>query len=269
MIERRRERTTDGRRTRGIGDRIDSAHLDEYRPALAAFVVLLGTWQLATVLLTVPTVVLPSPLDVGVALVATWRPLFGDAFVTGLTAALGLAGGVSLGLALAFGMTASRTVEAVVRPYVVGLRITPLVAIAPLLFLWFGRGIPARALLVTTLTQFPVAIASAGGLRAVPREYLDLARSVAASPWQTFFRVRVPAAAPSVFAGVKLAAALSVIGAVVAEFVTLTDGLGYRVFVTSTRLQTAQTYAALSVLAALGLVFYLVPAWFERRSRSR
>ncbi len=242
--------------------------LARYGPASLLLLVVLVAWQAATVVYSIPAVVLPSPVAVGGELAASWRLLLGDAAVTGATAALGLLGGCVVGLLVAFGMVASRTVELVARPFVVALRIAPLVAIAPLLFLWFGRGIPARALLVATLTQFPVAVASVGGLRAVPEEYLDLARSVDASAARTFLRVRVPAAAPSVFAGVKLAAALSVIGSVVSEFVTLTAGLGYRVFVSSTALRTDRTYAALVALVALGLGFYLLPAWLERRART-
>lgn len=242
--------------------------LARYGPASLLLVVVLAAWQAATAVYSIPAVVLPSPVGVGAELAASWRLLLGDAAVTAATAALGLLGGCVVGLLVAFGMVASRTVELVARPFVVALRIAPLVAVAPLLFLWFGRGIPARALLVATLTQFPVAVASVGGLRAVPEEYLDLARSVDASAARTFLRVRVPAAAPSVFAGVKLAAALSVIGSVVSEFVTLTAGLGYRVFVSSTALRTDRTYAALVALVALGLAFYLLPAWLERRARA-
>lgn len=234
-------------------------------PPAALLVALVGGWHLAALRLDVPAVVFPSPLDVGRALVANAHTLFGDAAVTGLTAALGLLGGTVAGVLLAFGMTQSRTFDALVHPYLVALRIAPLVAIAPVLFLWFGRGVVPRALLVTTITVFPVTVSALGGLRAVPREYLDVARSAGAPERQVFVRIRVPAAAPSVFAGVKLAAALSVVGAVVAEFVTLSAGLGYRVFVSSTNLQTARAYAALFVLAALGVAFYAVPAHLERR----
>ncbi|MFC7174717.1 ABC transporter permease [Haloplanus litoreus] len=115
------------------------------------------------------------------------------------------------------------------------------------------------------MTVFPVAIASVDGLRSVPREYTDLARSVRAPPVRTFLRVRVPAAAPSVFAGVKLAAALAVVGTVVAEFLTLQSGLGYQLFHTAEFLQTSATFASLGVLTLLGLGFYLVPAAVERR----
>jgi ABC-type nitrate/sulfonate/bicarbonate transport system permease component len=161
-------------------------------------------------------------------------------------------------------MVASRPLARTVFPYVVALRIAPMIAIAPLLFLWFGRGIFIRAQLVTTLTVFPITIATVDGLRSTPSSYLALMQSVDASRAAVFLRVRVPAAAPSVFAGVKTAATLSVIGAVVAEFVTLDAGIGYRVFETAAFLQTTETFAALVVLAVLGNLFYLAPAILER-----
>lgn len=233
-------------------------------PPFVVLLAVLGAWHAAVRVYGIPTLILPSPRDVALALLETYPTLFADAMVTGGTAALGLIGGGLVGLALAFAMTYSRTATRTLLPYVVALRIAPLIAVAPLLFLWFGRGIPARALLVATLTVFPVTIAALDGLRGTPEAYLDLAASVGASRLETFLFVRVPAAAPSVLAGVKIAATLSVIGAVVAEFVTLRAGLGYRVFDTATYLETAETYAALVALAALGLGFYLVPVALER-----
>lgn len=236
-------------------------------PSLLVLAVLLGAWQSFAVVSPLPAVILPSPVQVGRAGVTMFPVLLADGAVTAFTALLGLVCGTVLGLVLAFAMTYSRTAAVVVHPYLIALRVAPMIAIAPLLFLWFGHGVPARVLLVSMLTVFPVAIASLDGLRSVPQEYLDVARSVAAPPWQVFLRVRVPAAAPSVFAGIKLAAALSVIGTVVAEFVTLNAGLGYRIFVASTYLRTARMFAALFALAALGLAFYLVPVLIERRLR--
>lgn len=233
-------------------------------PPLVVLVAVLVAWHAAVVVADVPTVILPSPIEVAIALLETYPTLLGDALVTGVTAAIGLAGGAVVGLVLAFAMTYSRTATKTLLPYVVALRIAPLIAIAPLLFLWFGRGIPARSLLVATLTVFPMTIAALDGLRNTPTAYLDLAESVGASRIAVFAFVRVPAAAPSVVAGFKIAATLSVIGAVVAEFVTLEAGLGYRVFDTATYLRTAETYAALVALIALGIGFYLVPIAVER-----
>lgn len=233
-------------------------------PALLAFFGLVVLWHTAVIAFDVPSIILPSPVEVGTALGRLGPTLLVDAGVTAVTAGIGLALGCLVGGSLAFAMTSSHRVTRAVLPYVIALRIAPLIAIAPLVFLWFGRGIPSRALLVGTLTVFPMTVATLDGLRSTPPEYLALMRSVAASPAAVFVRVRVPAAAPSVFAGLELAATLSVIGAVVAEFVTLRAGLGYRVFVTAQRLQTAESFAALTALAVLGIAFYLGPKALAR-----
>lgn len=235
-----------------------------WAPSLLVGFGLLLAWQLAVTLYAIPPVILPSPTGVGAALLETYPRLLADAAVTAVTAGLGLAIGVVVGLCLAFAMTSSSAARDTVLPYVVALRIAPVIAIAPLFFLWFGRGVPTRALVVASLTLFPMTIATLDGLRSTPGEYLDLARSVDASPVRVFFQIRVPAAASSIFAGAKIAATLAIVGAVVAEFVTLNAGIGYRVFETSTRLRTAETYAALVVLSLLGIAFYLLPTVIER-----
>lgn len=234
-------------------------------PPAVVLVAAVACWQWYVTESGVPSVILPSPADVVAAGVANGGVLLSAAATTSLTAGLGLAGGVVVGLGLAFAMVGSRTASAVFHPYLVALRIAPLIAIAPLVFLWIGDGLLSRALLVTTMTVFPVAVASVDGLRAVPREYTDLARSVDAPSIRAFLGIRVPAAAPSVFAGVKLAAALSVVGTVVAEFLTLRAGIGYQLFDSAEYLDTATTFAALATLVAVGLTFYLVPAAVERR----
>lgn len=272
-----RDRTLEGARMRDgelpVGSdvtllRTVSSFVGRPLAPLTTLAVGLGCWQAFVVLFDVPTVVLPSPADVAVTLAATYPVLLSSAVVTALTAAGGLLVGTGVGLTLAFSMTVSRASAKLLLPYVVALRIAPLIAIAPLLFLWLGRGIPARSLLVATLTVFPITVATLDGLRSTPPLYLALARSVAAPPHVVFLRVRVPAATGSVFAGLKIASTLAVIGAVVAEFVTLRAGLGYRVFTTATNLQTAESYAALVILAGLGIAFYLVPVILERVVRS-
>lgn len=236
---------------------------------LVVLVVLVAAWHAVVVVYEIPALILPSPADVGAALLETYPTLLGDAAVTAATAGTGLLVGGTIGLLLAFAMTYSRRATSMLLPYVLALRIAPIIAIAPLLFLWFGRGIPVRAALVATLTLFPMTVATLDGLRSTPTSYTDLMRSVGAPRTAVFLRVRVPAAAPSVFAGFKIAATLSVVGSVVAEFVTLEAGLGYRVFHASTYLRTAESFAALLVLSMLGVVFYLVPSVLERRYRNR
>lgn len=226
---------------------------------------IIGVWHAYVVVHDVPAILLPSPIAVGEMMFEMGPTLLGDAAVTGATASIGLFLGTVFGFSLGAAMVRSQPVANAVLPYIIALRIAPLIAIAPLFFLWFGRGVLPRAVLVGTLTIFPITIATLNGLRSTPRSYLDLMESVNASPTRVFLNVRLPAAAPSVFAGLKIAATLSVIGAVVAEFVTLDAGIGYRVFETANFLQTTQTFAALVVLALLGSIFYLVPAAIERR----
>jgi ABC-type nitrate/sulfonate/bicarbonate transport system permease component len=234
-------------------------------PPLAVAALALAAWSAAARTTEVPSVIFPSPADVGAALADNWPALAEAAGVTALTAGLGLLAGAVVGTALAVAMSASETTRAVVRPYVVALRVVPVIAVAPLLFRWFGDGVPVRGLLAAALAIFPVAIATYQGLAATPEEFVALARSVGASELAQYRRVRLPAAAPQAFAGLKIAAAASVVGAVVAEFLTLDSGIGYQVFRASTRLQTARMVAALGVLALLGVGFYLVPALVERR----
>lgn len=241
-----------------------TASLSTLGPPTAVFAALLAAWHALVVVYEIPTLILPSPLDVARALAETYPVLLADAAITAVTAGLGLAIGTAVGLVLAFSMTVSPAVRRTVLPYVVALRIAPLIAIAPLLFLWFGREIPARALLVASLTLFPMTIATLDGLRNTPEEYLALLDSVGASRRRAFVHVRIPAAMPSVLAGAKIAATLSVIGAVVAEFVALNAGLGYRVFYTATYLRTAESFAALVALSLLGIAFYLLPVAVER-----
>jgi len=232
-------------------------------PPLLAFAGLLVTWQAAATLTGTPTVIAPSPLDVAAAAADAAPLLLGAGLTTATTAVLGLCAGVVAGLCIAFAMTASATAASAFYPYLVALRVAPLVAFAPLVFLWFGNETATRAAMVATLTTFPVAVASLDGLRSTPAAYLDLAESVGAPAHRIFLRVRVPAAAPSVLAGVKLAAAVSVTGTVVVEFLTLRGGLGTRVVRASTALDTAGMFAALFALACLGLAFYAVPAAVE------
>lgn len=250
----------------------DAGQSDRFRVGLTAlappalvFCLVITLWQLVVIRTNVPAVILPSPFQVAATTIRRFPTLAMDAAITALTALLGLLASICLGIIIAFAMTYSRIATAIIHPYLISLRIAPLVAIAPLIFLWIGDGIVARALLVTSMAVFPVAIASFDGLRSTPREYLDLMESIGTPPRRVFLRVRVPAAAPSVFAGVKLASVLSVIGTVVTEFVTLKAGLGYRIFHTSAYLQTRRTFAALLVLSVVGIAFYLGPVFVEKR----
>lgn len=240
---------------------------DRLTPPFAVFVLALVAWSVAAA--GVPPILLPSPAAVLNALLSEPGTFTEATAVSAVTAAGGLALGAAVGLVLAFISVNSAPGRAVVEPAVVGFRVAPLTAIAPIVFLWFGTGIPVRIVLVAVMTTFPVTVASIDGLRSTPRAYLDLLGSVGASEWQTFRTVRLPAALPSVFAGLKLGAALSVTGTIVAELLTLRGGLGGGVWDAGQYARTAELFAYLFVIAAFGVLFYggtaLVETYATRR----
>jgi ABC-type nitrate/sulfonate/bicarbonate transport system permease component len=245
------------------GDRLR----DRLTPPLVVFVVTLAGWAVAS--RSAPPILLPSPPAVLTAFLAEPGVFAHATAVSAVTAAGGLALGAVVGLSLAFISVGSAPGRAVVEPAVVGFRIAPLTAIAPLVFLWFGTGVTVRMALVSVMTTFPVTVASIDGLRSTPRAYLDLLDSVGASDSRTFVSVRLPAALPSVFAGLKLGAALSVTGTVVAELLTLDGGLGVGVWEAGRYARTAELFAYLFVIAGFGVAFYGAAALVEQYATRR
>lgn len=234
---------------------------------LAVFVALLLGWAVAAT--RAPPILLPSPAVVADTILAEPGTFAEATAVSAVTAFGGLVLGAVVGLTLAFVSVGSTPGRAVVEPAVVGFRIAPLTAVAPLVFLWFGTGIGVRVVLVSLMTTFPVTVASIDGLRSTPQAYLDLLESVGASGRLAFLAVRLPAALPSVFAGLKLGAALSVTGTIVAELLTLRRGLGARVWEAGRFVRTAELFAYLVVIAVFGVVFYGAAALLEQRISRR
>lgn len=241
--------------------------LRDLLPPLAVFAIALVGWVVAAA--NSPPILLPSPTVVAETIIADPSTFAEETAISAITAFGGLVIGAAVGLTLAFVSVGSTPGRAVVEPAVVGFRIAPLTAVAPLVFLWFGTGIPVRMTLVSLMTTFPVTVASIDGLRSTPESYLDLLDSVGASDWRAFLSVRLPAALPSVFAGLKLGAALSVTGTIVAELLTLRRGLGARVWEAGRFVRTAELFAYLVVIAAFGIVFYGAAALLEQRVSRR
>lgn len=236
-------------------------------PPVAVFVALLLGWVGAAA--GAPPILLPSPGVVLETILLDTQQFVEATAVSAITAFGGLLLGSCIGLTLAFVSVGSTPGRAVVEPAVVGFRIAPLTAVAPLVFLWFGTGIPVRMALVSLMTTFPVTVASIDGLQATPRAYLDLLASVGVSDRRAFVSVRLPAALPSVFAGLKLGAALSVTGTIVAELLTLRRGLGARVWDAGRYARTAELFAYLAVIALFGIAFYGAAALLEQRISRR
>ncbi|MSQ26278.1 MAG: ABC transporter permease [Dehalococcoidia bacterium] len=223
-------------------------------------------WQAATFFFSIEPWLLPSPWEVARALGSDAGLLGPHAWVTAQEALVGFVAAVAVGFALAVAVVRWRTVERAAYPYVIASQAVPIIAIAPVLVVWFGFGMLPKMLVIVLITFFPVTINTVDGLRAVDPEMLTLMRTMGATRWQMFRMVQLPSALPLVFSGMKIAAAVSVIGAVLGEWVAASEGLGYLITRSSAQYLTARVFAAVLVLAAMGLALFAAVSWAERRA---
>ncbi|GAA3770376.1 hypothetical protein GCM10022403_002160 [Streptomyces coacervatus] len=169
--------------------------------------------------------------------------------------AVGFALAVAAGLATAVLLTASRTVERAVMPLLVAVNAVPKIAVAPLLVVWLGFGTAPKVFMVALLAWFPVVVATMAGPTPVPLELTELARSLTASRWQTYRKLRIPRALPQVFTGLRLGVTLAVVG----EFAGGDQGLGYVIVASGGNADTPRAFAAMALLSVMSvLLFYLV-----------
>jgi len=243
-------------------------------PPLVLTVLLLGAWELACRLLQVAPWFLPPPSAVAVALVERAPILAASAAATFGMALQALAAALVLGGGLALAVSLNRAAERAVRPLAIALQVTPVVAIAPLVMIWAGLDHADRAVvaLAATVAFFPLFSGVLAGLKSADPDLERLFDLYGASPVQRLIRLRLPAALPHALEGLRVAAGLAVIGAVVAEFVSgsgATQGLAWRLLEAGNRLRTADMLAALVWLMAMGLALNAGVALLDRAVRRR
>jgi NitT/TauT family transport system permease protein len=235
---------------------------------LASVLAGLLIWWLIARTAGLPAFILPSPGDV-------WRRLLSSLAdgslmlhtgVTLLEVLLGLFFGVGLATLLGYLVAKSHALERVLSPYLVASQAVPLVAIAPLLVIWFGPGMFSKVLICALIVFFPVLVNTVVGVRAVPAPLYDLMRSLHAGQAQVLLKLEVPAALPIFLGGLRIGATLSVIGAVVGELVGSDQGLGFLINVGRGQYDTALVFVAVFVLIALALCLYGAVAWMESRA---
>jgi putative hydroxymethylpyrimidine transport system permease protein len=230
----------------------------------AAGLVLL--WQGFVWVTDVPPFLLPSPWRVMQALAARWDSIASHALVTGAEMLAGLALGAALGSAMALTLMAWRGGRRWLLPLLLVSQAIPVFAIAPLLTLWFGFGMASKVVMATLIIFFPVATAFYDGLRRTEPGWLDLAQTMGAPRGAVLWRLRVPAALPALASGLRVAAAVAPIGAVVGEWVGASAGLGYLMLHANGRSQTDVMFAALFVLALMALVLWFTMDRLLRRA---
>jgi NitT/TauT family transport system permease protein len=225
------------------------------------------TWHLIAQLGGFPAFILPTPALVWNRLVIALNDgsLLRHSAVTLSEVLSGLALGVAAATTLGYLLAKSRQFERLLAPYIVASQSIPIVAIAPLLIIWFGPGLSSKILICALIVFFPVLVNTIVGLRSVPEELHELMRSLRASTWQTFRDLEVPAALPVFLGGLRIGATLSVIGAVVGELVGADRGLGFLINVGRGQYDTALVFVAVFTLVLMALSLYGLVVWLEAR----
>ena len=243
-------------------------------PPLLLMLLLLASWEAACRLLHVPSYFLPPPSAVAIALIDRAPLLAASAAATFWMALQALLVATVLGGGLALAVSLSRPAEQAVRPLAVALQVTPVVAIAPLVMIWAGLDNADRAVvaLAAAVAFFPLFSGVLTGLKSADPDLERLFNLYGASPLQRLLRLRLPAALPYILEGLRVAAGLAVIGAVVAEFVSgsgATQGLAWRLLEAGNRLRTADMLAALVCLMIMGLLLNAAVGLLDRAVRRR
>jgi NitT/TauT family transport system permease protein len=236
-------------------------------PPLLFLVLLVGLWELALAVDYVSESILPHPKDIVVSfyeLVIEESFIWDDVAATLWESVAGFGLGAALGLALAIPSGLSPVMRQMLGPYAVALQVTPRIAIAPLIIAWAGFGYNSKIWIAAIIAFFPVYVNALTGILTVDEDAREMFRSLGASRWQMFTHLMVPGSLPVLFAGLKTAAGLALVGAVVGEFISAERGLGVLVQQFSSQLAIADAFAVILMLMFLGLLLYGAMEWLER-----
>jgi NitT/TauT family transport system permease protein len=238
---------------------------ENFGPVATIFVILV-IWEFAVDLLKIPELILPKPSSIIYYMFTTRIDLLQHTEVTMIETIAGFIIGVTSGIGIAIIMVYSDFLRRILYPLLVWNNVVPKQALAPLLIIWFGTGVLPKLALVVLICFFPIVINTADGLVNVEPELVELFDSYKAGKRKAFAKLRFPNALPFIFSGVKVAITLAVVGAIVAEFVGGTSGLGYLIMAGSFVLDTLLCFAAVIILSITGLILFVIVLVVERVS---
>lgn len=225
---------------------------------------LLAAWQIAVPLFGVSEFILPTPAAILMRLVSDFPLLASNGLVTLWETVAGYGIALVAGVPLALAVFYWSSFEKAVYPLLVALQTVPKVALAPLLILYLGYGWAPKIALSFVISFFPITIATLVGLRSLEPGFVDLIRSMGGSERDVLLKVRLPAALPNIFAGLRIAISLAVIGAVLGEYVAADKGLGFLQLQANAQFDVTLNFAAIVAISLLGMLLYYVVAGLER-----
>lgn len=241
----------------------------EYALSAMFILLLLCTWELFVRVADIASYILPPPTQILAKFFGSFSLLVSHGWVTLGEALGGFALGASAGTICAIAMARSRVIERMLYPLVISSQTFPKEALAPVFVIWFGFGIWPKIIIAGLISFFPVVVNTTRGLLSVDALTLDLMHSLSASQRQIFLKVRLPNAIPYLFAALKMCITLSVIGAVVGEFVGASAGLGHLIRLANSELATDLMFAALIALGAMGTILFLLVDGLEKTALKR
>ncbi|MFD2706142.1 ABC transporter permease [Salibacterium lacus] len=229
---------------------------------LVAFILFVALWQVVPALLGMPHYIFPKPTDVVSAAVSDGALLWEAVQITVLESVIGFLLSAVIGIVVSITLASSKIIERSIYPYAIILQTLPVVAVAPIIVIWFGAGFNSIVVVSFLIGFFPVISNTLMGLNSVDKEKDDLFSLYNASKWQKMWKLRLPSAMPFIMAGLKVSCTLSIVGAIVGEYVAGVGGgeggLGYAITVSAIQVNTAFIFACAIAGAMLGITFYLM-----------
>jgi NitT/TauT family transport system permease protein len=227
---------------------------------------LLVIWQVATWVFKPPVFILPDPISIGRALIDSPYTYLINAYYTAANTLIGFGVSVIIGFTLALGIVYSRFLEATIYTTLVAVNSMPKVALAPLFVVWMGTGHASKIAMAFLIAIFAIVIDAVLGLRSLDIEIIDLSRSMRGSPLKLLWKIRLPNALPSLFAGMKVAIGLSLVGVLVGEFVSAQRGLGYLILAAQGAFDTPRVFVSILLLSIMGTLLFRMIEFVERRA---
>ena len=234
---------------------------------LVLFGICVGGWEATVRVLAIPTIILPPPSSIAAALCAVLRTgrFYSDLSLTLYEILAGFALGTVAGLVLGGVIGRFALIEKTLYPYIVAFQTVPKVAVAPIVVVWFGFESMSKIVITAMVAFFPILANTVAGLRATPADQVDMMVSFTGTPWQIFWKARVPQALPYITVGIDIALMMAVIGAIIGEFIGANAGLGYLILQRNFSMDMAGVFAILIVLSMIGVALHLIVTALHRR----
>jgi NitT/TauT family transport system permease protein len=233
--------------------------------AIIVFISTILLWEGLVNKTEINEIILPTPTQIVKTIISEYNLIFNNLAVTGFESIMGFILGSIIAIILALVFTHSKILCNSLYPYAIAFKATPLIAIAPLINLWFGVEVVSKIIMSASLAFFPILVSTIEGLNQIEPELSDLMNSISASKLNVLIKVKLPSSLPFIFSGLKIGSTLSVVGAVIGEFTGASNGIGHLIITSSYYLETSLMFAAITATSLLGITMFYIISYIEKK----